>query len=86
MLFRSGIGKNIHEEPEVPNFGKAGTGIVLLPGMTLAIEPMVTQGACDVRVEADKWTVKTRDGGLAVHVEDTVVVTADGVEVLTRLS
>lgn len=81
-----GIGKNIHEEPEVPNFGKAGSGVVLLAGMTLAIEPMVTQGACDVRVEADKWTVKTRDGGLAVHVEDTVLVTVDGVEVLTRLS
>ncbi len=81
-----GIGKNIHEEPEVPNFGRAGTGIVLIPGMALAIEPMITQGSYEVRVDADKWTVRTRDGGLAAHVEDTVVVTEDGVEILTRLS
>jgi methionyl aminopeptidase len=80
-----GIGKKIHEEPEVPNFGKAGTGVVLLPGMTLAIEPMVTQFKADVYVDSDKWTVRTVDHGLAVHVEDTIVVTEAGVEVLTRL-
>lgn len=81
-----GIGKNIHEEPEVPNYGKVGTGPMLLPGMALAIEPMVTQFKSGVYVDADRWTVKTVDHGLAVHVEDTVVVTANGVEVLTRLS
>ena len=81
-----GIGKNIHEEPEVPNYGKVGTGPMLLPGMALAIEPMVTQFKSDVYIDADRWTVRTVDHGLAVHVEDTVVVTASGVEVLTRLS
>lgn len=80
-----GIGKNIHEEPEVPNYGRAGTGPVLVPGLALAIEPMVTQFRADVTVDSDRWTVRTVDGGLAVHVEDTVVVTESGVEVLTRL-
>jgi len=81
-----GIGRNFHEAPEVPNYGKVGTGPTLLPGMALAIEPMITQFSADVIVAADGWTVRTRDGGLAVHVEDTVVVTENGVEVLTRLS
>jgi methionyl aminopeptidase len=81
-----GIGRNIHEGPEVPNFGKAGTGVVLVAGMTLAIEPMVTQYRPDVFVDSDGWSVKTVDRGLAVHVEDTVVVTDFGVRVLTRLS
>lgn len=80
-----GIGKSIHEEPEVPNYGKAGTGPTLLPGMTLAIEPMITQFKSDVFVDSDRWTVRTVDHGLAVHVEDTIVVSESGVEVLTRL-
>lgn len=80
-----GIGKQIHEEPEVPNYGKAGTGPTLLPGMALAIEPMITQFKADVFVDSDRWTVRTVDRGLAVHVEDTIVVSESGVEVLTRL-
>jgi methionyl aminopeptidase len=80
-----GIGRNFHEEPEVPNYGKAGTGITLLPGMALAIEPMITQFKADVFVDEDGWTVRTVDRGLAVHVEDTIVVSESGVEVLTRL-
>lgn len=80
-----GIGKHIHEEPEVPNYGKAGTGPTLLPGMALAIEPMITQFKADVVVDSDRWTVRTVDHGLAVHVEDTIVVSESGVEILTRL-
>lgn len=80
-----GIGRHFHEEPEVPNYGKAGTGPTLVPGMALAIEPMITQFKADVFVDADGWTVRTVDRGLAVHVEDTIVVSESGVEVLTRL-
>ncbi|MBU4270027.1 type I methionyl aminopeptidase [Candidatus Dependentiae bacterium] len=80
-----GIGRNLHEEPEIPNFGKPGLGPVLRSGMTLAIEPMITQGGFDVRVMADGWTVKTVDGGIAAHVEDTVLVTTGMPEILTRL-
>lgn len=69
----------------MPNYGKAGTGITLLPGMALAIEPMITQFKADVFVDEDGWTVRTVDCGLAVHVEDTIVVSESGVEVLTRL-
>ena len=79
-----GIGKNIHEEPEIPNFGKPGTGPVLREGMTLAIEPMITQGSPKVKIMPDGWTAKTTDGGIAAHVEDTVHVSSHGPEVLTR--
>ena len=79
-----GIGRNIHEGPEVPNFGKKGTGFELVPGVALAIEPMVTQFAYDVFVDSDGWSVKTVDRGMAVHVEDTVILTDSGVEILTR--
>lgn len=79
-----GIGKNVHEEPEVPNFGKPGTGPVLRPGMVVAIEPMITMGSYKVDVMDDGWTVTTRDKSLAAHVEDTVVVTNGEPKVLTR--
>jgi methionyl aminopeptidase len=79
-----GIGRNIHEGPEVPNFGKKETGFELVPGVALAIEPMVTQFAYDVFVDSDGWSVKTVDRGMAVHVEDTVILTDSGVEILTR--
>lgn len=79
-----GIGKSIHEAPDVPNYGKPGQGPVLQPGMTLALEPMITQGHYDIQIMDDGWTAKTVDGGLAAHVEDTVLVTEQGVEVLTR--
>jgi methionyl aminopeptidase len=80
-----GIGKRMHEDPEVPNFGRAGTGPVLRAGMALAIEPMITQGDYAIIVAADGWTASTVDGSLAAHVEDTVIVTDNGPEVITRL-
>ena len=78
-----GIGSNLHEAPEVPNFGPAGRGIRLLPGMTLAIEPMVNAGNYDVKVMPDGWTVKTKDGSLSAHFEHTVVITTDGPKIMT---
>jgi len=80
-----GIGRRLHEDPEVPNFGRPGRGPILREGMTLAIEPMITEKAYEVETASDGWTIKTVDGGLAAHVEDTVVVGRDGAEVLTRL-
>ena len=82
-LVGHGVGRSLHEEPEVPNFGKAGRGIRLAAGMTLAIEPMVTAGDYHVNVLDDDWTVVTRDGSLAAHYENTVAVTREGVEILT---
>jgi len=79
-----GIGKDLHEDPQVPNFGKSGKGPILREGMTLAIEPMITEKKYKVSVQPDGWTVKTVDGGWAAHVEDTIVVLADGCGILTR--
>jgi len=79
-----GIGRCMHEEPEILNYGKPGRGPVLQAGMTLAIEPMITMGRYEVHVTADGWTVKTDDGSLAAHIEDTVLVTEDGPCILTR--
>ncbi len=79
-----GIGREMHEEPQVTNFGRPGTGIELHPGMVFTIEPMVNQGSRMVRTEDDGWTVVTRDGKLSAQFEHTVAVTASGVEVLTR--
>ena len=78
-----GIGKELHESPEVPNFGKAGRGLRLLRGMTLAIEPMVTVGSPAIRVLSDGWTVKTQDGKLAAHYENTILITDGEPEILT---
>lgn len=78
-----GIGTQLHEAPEVPNFGAAGRGIRLMPGMTLAIEPMVNAGGYDVKIMPDGWTVKTTDGSLSAHFEHTVVITADGPKIMT---
>lgn len=80
-----GIGKCMHEEPEIPNYGKPGEGPVLRSGMTLAIEPMITMGSYKVDVMNDGWTVKTCDGSLSAHVEDTVVVTDGEPKILTRV-
>lgn len=80
-----GIGRNMHEAPDVPNFGTVGTGMRLQVGMTFAIEPMITLGSYEVYIDRDGWTVKTRDGSLAAHVEDTVHVGENGPEILTRL-
>lgn len=80
-----GIGKQLHEDPELLNYGKPGQGPVLRAGMTLAIEPMITQGSYDVYITQDGWTVKTKDKSLAAHVEDTVAITDQGPKILTRL-
>ena len=78
-----GIGRDLHESPEVPNFGTAGRGTRLCVGMALAIEPMVNIGSPDVYELADGWTVKTRDKTLSAHYENTVVLTSDGVVITT---
>ncbi len=78
-----GIGRQMHEDPQLPNFGIAGTGPELKPGMTLAIEPMVNQGAPDVYIKPDGWTVCTTDGSLSAYFEHTVAVTRRGPRVLT---
>jgi methionyl aminopeptidase len=80
-----GIGTAMHEEPQVPNYRTKTKGIELAPGICLAIEPMFTLGSADVETLADGWTVVTRDGSVAAHFEDSVAVTEDGPEVLTRL-
>ena len=78
-----GVGAQLHEEPEVPNFGSPGRGPRLLPGMTLAVEPMVNQGVYDVRVLKDGWTTVTADGKLSAHYENTVLITDGEPEILT---
>ncbi len=81
-----GIGRMLHEEPAVPNFGRRGTGLPLKPGMCIAIEPMITLGGWRTRVLDDGWTVVTRDGSTAAHFEHTVLITRQGPEILTRLA
>ena len=79
-----GVGRKLHEDPQVPNFGAPGKGPVLKPGMTLAIEPMINQGSCRVDVMANGWTVRTRDRKPSAHFEHTILVTAAGpAEILT---
>lgn len=78
-----GVGAQLHEEPEVPNFGAPGHGPRLLPGMTLAIEPMVNMGTHEVRVLKDRWTTVTADGKLSAHYENTVLITDGEPEILT---
>jgi methionyl aminopeptidase len=78
-----GIGTRMHEEPQVPNFGPPGKGPKLVPGMTLALEPMVVEGDWRTKVAGDEWTVVTKDGGLSAHFEHTVVVTENEPRVLT---
>lgn len=79
-----GVGRKLHEDPEVPNFGKAGHGPRLVPGMIIAIEPMVNEFGFDVHVLGDEWTVKTNDGGLSAHFEHTVLITKEGPVILTK--
>lgn len=78
-----GVGAKLHEAPEVPNYGRPNHGIRLVPGMTIAIEPMVNQGKYSVDVLPDGWTVLTKDGSLSAHFEHTVAITADGPKILT---
>jgi methionyl aminopeptidase len=83
-LVGHGIGKNLHEEPPVPNFGQEGTGMVLKSGMTLAIEPMVNAGTYRVRFNSDGWTVTTQDNEPSAHYEHTVLITDNEPNILTR--
>ena len=80
-----GIGRNVHEEPDVPNYGTAGRGVRLCNGMTLAIEPMINLGTEKVIVLPDGWTVKTADGSLSAHYENTIAITPEGVQILTLI-
>lgn len=81
-----GIGRKMHEEPQIPNYGRRGLGPKIRKGMTFAIEPMVNVGAWQVDVQADGWTVLTRDGSLSAHFEDTIAVTDGEPEILTRIA
>ena len=80
-----GVGKQMHEDPSVPNFGTPGRGVRLLPGMTIAIEPMINMGGAGIRQLPDGWTIKTKDGSLSAHFEHTVAITADGPVILTKI-
>jgi len=80
-----GIGRSLHEEPQIPNFGKEGTGPKLKKGMTLAIEPMVNAGTYEVVVLPDGWTAVTKDGSLSAHYEHTIAITEDEPEILTKI-
>ena len=80
-----GVGTHLHEAPEVPNFGTPGRGVRLIPGMTIAIEPMVNAGGAGVEVQPDGWTVLTKDGSLSAHFEHTVAITADGPKIMTLI-
>ncbi|MFH1866469.1 MAG: type I methionyl aminopeptidase [Patescibacteria group bacterium] len=84
-LVGHGVGRAVHEEPRIPNFGHRGTGPLLKDGMTIAIEPMVNVGKEGVRILSDGWTAVTEDGSLSAHFEHTVLVTMQGFEVLTKV-
>lgn len=84
-LVGHGVGHELHEEPNIPNYGKAGTGAELLAGMTIAIEPMATLGTHKVYIDQDDWTVRTQDGSWSAHFEHTVLITSEGFEILTKL-
>ena len=79
-----GVGTNLHEDPSVPNYGTPGRGPRLLPGMTIAIEPMVNAGTHEVKILGDGWTTVTKDGRLSAHFENTIAITPDGPVILTR--
>jgi methionyl aminopeptidase len=84
-LVGHGIGHKMQQPPEVPNYGRKGTGFLLKPGDTIAIEPMATLGGESIKTDSDGWTIKTRDGSLAAHFEHTVLITESGAEILTKL-
>ena len=83
-LVGHGVGHELHEDPNIPNYGPAGKGPVLKSGMTIAIEPMTTLGSHHISTDADGWTIRTLDGSLSAHFEDTVLITENGYEILTR--
>jgi methionyl aminopeptidase len=80
-----GIGRALHEDPQVPNFGSRGKGTILKNGMVIAIEPMVNIGSPEVEVLSDGWTVVTRDGKFSAHYEHTIAITSNGPEILTKV-
>jgi methionyl aminopeptidase len=82
-LVGHGIGRNMHEDPQIPNYGNPGTGVVLEDGMVLAVEPMVTAGRHAVRMAEDRWSIYSQDGSLAAHFEFTIAITAQGPRILT---
>lgn len=84
-LVGHGVGHELHEDPNIPNYGKSGTGPRLQEGMTIAIEPMATLGDYRIKTDPDNWTIRSADGTLAAHFEHTVLVTKDGAEILTTL-
>lgn len=84
-LVGHGVGHEMHEAPEIPNYGRKGTGQLLTPGDTIAIEPMATLAGEKIKIDDDGWTISTRDGSLAAHFEHTVLITEDGAEILTQL-
>lgn len=84
-LVGHGVGHELHEDPEIPNYGKAGTGPELLVGMTIAVEPITTAGSPDIYIEKDGWTIKTWDGSNSAQFEHTILVLENGSEVLTTL-
>lgn len=84
-LVGHGVGHEMHEAPEVPNYGRKGTGVLLTPGDTIAIEPMATLGGEKIQVDDDAWTISTWDGSIAAHFEHTVLITENGAEILTQL-
>lgn len=84
-LVGHGIGTEMHMPPDIPNYGRKGTGVLLKPGDTIAIEPMATLGKERIKTDRDGWTIRTADGSLAAHFEHTVLVTEDGAEILTQL-
>lgn len=84
-LVGHGIGQEMHMPPDVPNYGRRGTGVLLKPGDTIAIEPMATLGKERIKTDRDGWTIRTADGSLAAHFEHTVLVTESGAEILTQL-
>jgi methionyl aminopeptidase len=84
-LVGHGVGFEMHMPPEIPNYGQKGTGVLLKPGDTIAIEPMATLGKERIKADADGWTIRTADGSLSAHFEHTVLVTETGAEILTQL-
>ena len=80
-----GVGKDLHEEPEVPNFGTEGRGLRLQAGMVIAVEPMINLGTAKIKIMPDRWTVKTCDGKVSAHFEHTIAITQNGAVILTRI-
>lgn len=84
-LVGHGVGHEMHQAPEVPNYGHKGSGVLLVPGDTIAIEPMATLGSAAIKTDDDGWTIRTRDGSLAAHFEHTILVTETGCEIFTQI-